>query len=351
MKTGISIYLSSGQEKNQEVIKKAVLAGVTYGFTSLHIPEEEYGDYKDKVLQLLKTCADAGIGLMMDVDNKTPGRLGIGRMEELTELGVRSIRLDYGFSEKEILELSKSFHIVWNASTISFADIRKWERLGADPGRFAACHNFYPKPYTGLSLSKVKEINGRLKSFGFETQSFVPGDGILRGPIFEGLPTVEDHRNKKEKLMENMLELYRADSDIVLVGDVDLTDQNWAALQAVSEGIIPLHAEFYDGFRDLALDIRGRVNHDRPDSSEFIIRSAESRSWFAERAISPQNTIECQEGSICISNDGYLRYKGEIEICRCKRPADERVNVIGRVREEDLGLLRFIENGMGFKIV
>ena len=48
MKTGISIYLSSGLEKNEEVIGKAKVAGVTYGFTSLHIPEEEYSDYKEK---------------------------------------------------------------------------------------------------------------------------------------------------------------------------------------------------------------------------------------------------------------------------------------------------------------
>ncbi len=223
--------------------------------------------------------------------------------------------------------------------------------MGADLCRFTACHNYYPKPYTGLSISSVKEINARLKNFGFETQSFVPGDKTFRGPIFEGLPTVEDHRNKKEKLMENMLELYDADSDVVLVGDVDITDESWSALKAISDGIIPIHAKFYDGFDNLASDISGRINHDRPDSSSYIIRSAESRAWFKEKEIPPQNTIECEAGSICISNDGYLRYKGELEICRCKRPADERVNVVGRIADEDLSLLPYIKNGMGFRIV
>lgn len=351
MKTGISIYLSSGPEKNEEVIHKAQSAGVTYGFTSLHIPEEEYSDYKEKVIHLLRLCRDAGISLMMDVDNETPERLGVKRMEDLITYGVGSIRLDYGFNDQEIVELSKNFQIVWNASTVSLSDVQKWEKLGADLSRFTACHNYYPKPYTGLSITSVKEINQRLKSFGFLTESFVPGDGVFRGPLYEGLPTVEDHRYKKEKLMENMLELYQADSDVVLVGDVDLREDSWKALKAVSDGIIPLRAEFYEGFEDIASEIRGRTNHDRPDSSSYLIRSVESRSWFKNRGVAAQNTIDCQEGSICLSNDGYLRYSGELEICRCKRPSDERVNVIGRVQDEDLGLIQYIKNGAGFSII
>jgi hypothetical protein len=77
----------------------------------------------------------------------------------------------------------------------------------------------------------------------------------------------------------------------------------------------------------------------------------ESRNWFKNRGIAAQNTIDCQKGSICLSNDGYLRYSGELEICRCKRPSDERVNVIGRVRDEDLGLIQYIKNGAGFSII
>ena len=350
MKTGISIYLSSDPEKNEEVIHKAKAAGVSYGFSSLHIPEEEYSDYKEKVLSLLKLCSHAGISLTMDVDNETPSRLGVKRMEDLTQYGVESIRLDYGFSDEEIVALSRSFNIVWNASTVSLSDVRKWEKMGADLSRFTACHNFYPKPYTGLSFDMVKEINQRLKQFGFVTEAFVPGDGILRGPLFEGLPTIEDHRNKKEKVLENMLELYRADCDVVLVGDVDLTENSWKSLKAASDGIIPIRAMFYEGASDIANEICGKINHDRPDSGSFVIRSVESREWFLKKDIPPRNTIPCEAGSICISNDDYLRYKGELEICRCERPADERVNVIGKVIDEDLGLLPYISKGAGFVI-
>ena len=37
--------------------------------------------------------------------------------------------------------------------------IQNWAAAGADFTRFAACHNYYPKPYTGLSLDRVKAVS------------------------------------------------------------------------------------------------------------------------------------------------------------------------------------------------
>lgn len=347
LKTGISIYLSSGIEKNEEVIRKAKEAGATYGFTSLHIPEEDYVDYKKSVRQLLDLTNDAKIELMIDVDGETPERLGLKRMEDLLDYGVTSIRLDYGFSDKEIVALSKHFNIVWNASTTSPFDIRKWKSLGADTSRFTACHNYYPKPYTGLNIGYVRDINFALKLAGYQVTSFVPGDNELRGPLKLGLPTIEEHRGQKESLAINMLELYKAKSDIVMVGDVNLSDNGWKEFKAVSDGVINLRAVLREGYTDLY----DRVAHERPDSSAFVIRAEESRGWYKNQSILPENTIDCEVGSICIGNDKYLRYKGELEICRKLRRSDEKVNVIGEICKEDLKYIPFIENGMGFKLV
>ncbi len=347
MKTGISIYLSSGIEKNEEVIRKAKNAGAAYGFTSLHIPEEDYNDYKKRVLELLNLAKSAGIELTMDVDGETSDRLGLKAMENLLDFGVTSIRLDYGFSDEDVVALSKHFKIVWNASTISPFDIKKWERLGADVSRFEACHNYYPKPYTGLSLKKVKEINSNLKLLGYNVSAFIPGDKDFRGPLYQGLPTIEDHRATKEQVALNMLQLYNVNTDIVMVGDVDLSDAGWSALKDLSDGYVRLGADLFNFGNELI----GKINHERPDSSPYIVRSQESRAWFKDTSIAPNNTVACRPGSICIGNDKYLRYKGEIEICRTERPADERVNVIGQVREDDLKYLPYICDGMGFMLV
>ena len=346
MKTGVSIYLSSGLEKNEEVIRKAELAGAAYGFTSLHIPEEEYDDYKEKVKSLLRLTNRAGIELTMDVDGNTPSVLGLNRMEDLLDYGVSSIRLDYGFSDEDVVTLSKHFNIVWNASTINPFDIRKWEKLGADVEKFTACHNYYPKPYTGLSIEDIEKTNQSLKYFGYSVSAFVPGDREFRGPLYLGLPTIESHRNDKENLVCNMLDLYYANTDIVMIGDIDISASNWDRLKDLSKGIVRLRARFIDA--TIANEIVGKLNHERPDSSSHIIRSQESRGWFSDKTISPCNTISCGIGAICIANDDYLRYKGELEISRKERPADNKVNVIGTIIEDDLKYLPYIKNNMGF---
>ena len=162
-----------------------------------------------------------------------------------------------------------------------------------------------------------------------------------------GLPTIEEQRSRKARVAYNMLELHRADSDIVVVGDVDLSEKGWQELKWLSDGVIPLKAKLNEGYENLY----GKIGHERPDSSEYIIRAEESRGWYKNVVIPAENTIACEAGYICIGNDNYLRYKGEIEICRMSRPADEKVNVIGKVDEGSLEYLPFIEKGMGFVLV
>ena len=194
MQTGISLYFSEGIEQNERTIERARAAGVTLAFTSLHIPEETGVAYADAARHLL-AC---------DVSPVTLDKLGCSRIEDLLDLGITTVRLDFGFNARETVELSHSFRIVFNASTISTEDIRAWQAAGADFTRFAASHNFYPKRYTALSIDEVRRINQRLTNLGFTTMGFVPGDGKLRGPLFEGLPTVEEHRDQKERVALNM---------------------------------------------------------------------------------------------------------------------------------------------------
>ncbi len=135
----------------------------------------------------MEQCRDAGINLIVDVSPVTLEKLGCTSFDELLSLGITYIRLDFGFTAEKTVELSEKFHIVFNASTISQEDIQDWAAAGADFTRFAACHNYYPKPYTGLSLDRVKEMNQRLKILGFTTMAFVramPGCAALSVKAF-----------------------------------------------------------------------------------------------------------------------------------------------------------------------
>jgi len=332
------------------MIERARRAGATMAFTSMHIPEEEGVDYRRDARHLLGVLRDAGMSLIVDVGPETCEKLGCSRIEDLADLGITHVRLDYGFSPEETVRLSRMFHIVCNASTVTKAELAAWRAAGADLSRFAACHNYYPKRFTGLALEDVRVMNERLAAFGFETIGFVPGDGDLRGPLHEGLPTVEAHRGQRNDVALNMLEMaFAAGCDTVLVGDPGLSDASWSRFSQVSAGYVELACSLDEGYGYLL----GQLHHDRPDSSAHVIRSQESRT-----SLRPTRIVEVDahagrarpRGSVAVSNSEYLRYEGELEIARVDLPGDTRMNVVGRVAEHDCRLLPYIRNGFGFKL-
>lgn len=350
MKTGISIYLSSPLQDIERTIERGAAAGARYAFTSLHIPEDGGAAYADKVRHVLSLLSARGIALIADVGPRTCDLLGLERIEDLRDLGLEYLRLDYGFSAQRVAELSDVFRIVVNTSTVSSDEIASWREAGADVTRFAACHNFYPKPYTGLALEDIARVNLRLAALGFEIMAFVPGDANVRGPVFEGLPTVEAQRGRASKVALNMLELaHGADCDIVLVGDPDLSDAGWAQFAQVSAGYVDLQCELEPGYAY----VRGQIHHDRPDSSVLIFRSQESRTTLKPDSV-PTDAgagLFRKAGSIAVSNSGYGRYEGELEIARVDLPGDERMNVAGHITPEAMELLPFIKRGFGVRFV
>ena len=344
MKIGFSIYLGTDRAKNEQIIQKAIDAKMKYAFTSLHIPEEQVSDYRTAIKELLAKCNAVGIKLIADISPHTLEKLECADYDSLLELGFDYIRPDFGYSDVEIVELSKKFHLVFNASTMNVDHVKEWEKLGADLTKFTACHNFYPKPLTGLSFKKVREMNQLFKSMGMMTMTFVAGNLDYREPLFLGLPTVEAQRHGDVFL--NILELLdEGASDIVLIGDIDVTDDIWARISDYHKGYISLSCNIraeYDFVKDI-------VHHDRPDSSDYVIRSQESRNYSCK--ILKDKPSERRIGAIFMSNEAYLRYEAELEIARVDLEIDERVNVIGEVVDTDKQYLPYIKEGMGFKLL
>jgi len=344
VKLGFSIYIGTGKQKNIEVINKAAKTGMKVAFTSLHIPEESNVDFLSQTADILAACKNAGIEVMADVGPRTVEKLKLKSINELKDLGIQYIRIDYGFSVDEIIRLSKIINVVFNSSTLLPREIVMFKAAGTDLTKFAACHNFYPKPKTGLSLEKVTKINEHHSGSQITTMAFVPGDGIRRGPLHEGLPTVEEHRDMP--VLEAALQLFtQSSTDIVLIGDIDVKDQTWKQLSDLAKGIVRLRVELLPMYKHLA-DI---VHHDRTDSSEYVIRSVESRMYASTgKSITAIGTDKINTGDILISNELYKRYSGELEIARCAMDGSPKINVIGRIAEDDLVYLPYIHEGMGF---
>ena len=63
-----------------------------------------------------------------------------------------------------------------------------------------------------------------------------------------------------------------------------------------------------------------------------------------------ENTVERPLGTITVDNEKYERYQGEIQIAKRNLPADEKVNVIGRIKKDDRLLLQYMYGGSKFQI-
>ncbi|NLC54743.1 MAG: DUF871 domain-containing protein [Erysipelothrix sp.] len=339
---GMSIYLQTAREKNIELLNKGISHGIDYVFTSLNIPEGRKDNINEDLYHLIQLCNQSNVKLFVDISPKVLKSFNLTSLSQLSEIGLKTVRIDYGFSAEELVECSKTMEVVLNASTLKKDYIENLKEKGLNFNNVIACHNYYPKVYSGLDLEDVKILNQMYASYGIRTISFVAGDE-KRAPLFEGLPTVEDHRNLN--FLESVLSsYYDLNSDIVMVGDVDLTDKHWNQFADYRNKIVKLNCEI-DQDHTYLYD---EIFHDRSDNSNYVIRFVESRSEkFIQTDIKAKNTVARKKGDLCISNECFGRYCGEVEICKEDLPRDFRVNVIGRIVKEDLNLLSYIKKGQG----
>ncbi len=317
-------------------IQWAAENGVKLAFTSLHIPEES-GELAILAKKLLKTAKECGIEVYADVSSKTPGHLGLCSLQDLESLGVAGLRLDDFFDHQTIIKLASQYKIALNASIIFEEALLALLEGGLASNQLIAWHNFYPRRETGLDETFFKEQNDLFKRFGIPVSAYIPGDGQKRGPLFEGLPTLEKHRNIDP--FAAALELYQLGVADVYVGDPEVS------------GELLLKLVHYDVNKAVPIRTTGKLEGDyrvRPDFARDVIRLMDTRS---SGTVPPYNTIERPAGTVTMDNDCYGRYRGEVQITRNDLPSDERVNVIGRVIEADIPLLSYIQPGQLIKLI
>lgn len=341
---GYSVYPSTFIE-NKKQLSSLFLEGSAV-FTSLHISEEMDEGYVKKVEEMMDFLKKTGYKVIADVSKRS---LDVFHEKDLKSLAKRLridvLRIDYGFSEEEMLETAKVVPICLNASTITEEFAEKLKTTGS---HFYAMHNFYPRPETGLDGEQFMERNEMLRSYGIEVMAFIPGRSSLRGPIFEGLPTLEKHRGVMPYLsFIEMQERYKI-SDI-FVGDGVLSDEEAEKLKVLMERrVYPVKASLKEEHRNLYdTDFTVRI-----DSPKEIIRIQESREYATRgETINPRDTHARPRGSITLDNERYKRYTGEVQILRQDFKEDERVNVIGHIHEDDLDVLDLIPNGSKLRLV
>ena len=346
---GFSVFMNADLTTTDiDAIEEMALQGFSGIFTSMHIPEDDAASYRQRLTTLGEIAKKNRLSLIVDISGEALAKAGFSYKElnELTDRGVTGLRMDYAIDNQTIAQLSRKITISLNASTLTEKDINELNTYQADFSNLEAWHNYYPRPETGLDKEWFQAKNQWLKQQGFLVQAFVAGDANKRGPLYQGLPTLEAHRSMSP--FAAALELLRDCAvDAVYIGDGIVTPaslkqfSSYLADQTVLLRTKDIGSAYYQ-------HILGE-HESRQDEARDVIRSANAR--FAEvPLISPETAQKRVVGAVTIDNQDYLRYMGEIQICKRILPADDKVNVAAQVIEEDLPLLQQIKAGMRFKI-
>ncbi|WP_306483057.1 MupG family TIM beta-alpha barrel fold protein [Anaerococcus sp.] len=319
---GFSLYFDRDFDLENEISK---YEGFDILFTSIHYPDED--NTFEKFLDLCDKSIDKDFRICVDLNKNV-----LSRNSKLMDMDL-ILRLDYGFTTKEIAELSKNNRISINASTIDREYLDEILAFGANTDNILAIHNYYPLEFTGLGGDYLKKRNNLFKSLGIEAIAFVPGSENLRGPIYRSLPTLESQRLKCPYL--SFVELnrkYGMDSIIIAEG---VDDRNISYIR--------------DFHKDKKISLKVKMNDEfnyikgfkqRMDLSEYILRN--EREY---RKVEAASSFYAKRGDILILNEKAGRYSGEIEICkRDLGPVEER-NLIGEVDAKHIELIDYIKGG------
>lgn len=323
---GISVYL---ENFNKEYILK--FPEGTFVFVSAHMPEDILKDnFKEKIDEIFNFLIENKYKIISDISPQALKKLKFESPAQMSkEFKIDYIRLDFGFEDK-ISELNKTTNIIINASTIREIDF---------PDNATFMHNFYPRKDTGLSRDNFEKMNSEIKLKNGKVFTFIPGNKLLRGPVYEQLPTLEEHRNKN--IFYTFLDMYRNENiDGVFVADCEIDDETIQNINTfISEGVINIKADMPEIYI-------GKNYQLRSDSGENLERLNNSR-WanIGEMDdIEPSNTIARPKGSITIDNKLYKRYMGEIAFVKNDLEADERVNVLATMDKELIDILKPLDN-------
>lgn len=340
---GFSIYPSTWQE-NRKQLSSLYQEGSAV-FTSLHISEEFSDAYVGQVEEMMAALKAIGYEVIADVSKRS---LEIFAEKTLADLGKRLqidvLRVDYGFTQEEILEAAESMPICFNASTLTEEEMQVLKRTGKS---FYAMHNFYPRPETGLDPEQFQKRNELMEKYGIGVLAFIPGGSQKRRPLFDGLPTLEKHRHQSPYVsFVDMMNGYGVKQ--IFVGDGLLTlEEAQPILTLLEEGVYTIPVASLE--KEDLLEKKFTVRIDSPKST---IRVQESREYATPgEVIEPYNTVERVLGSITLDNKEYGRYSGEVQILRESFKEDPRVNVIGMVHPDSVELLQNIPNGAKIRLI
>ncbi|MGC6769735.1 DUF871 domain-containing protein [Enterococcus sp. LJL51] len=358
-KLGISIYPErSTFEKDKAYLDLAHKYGYKRVFTSLL----QIKDDKEKVLAEFKKVVDYANSLdmevMVDINPALFEQLDIS-YDDLSffhEMGAYGVRLDIGFTGSEEAKMTRNpygIKIEINMSTgTSYID--NIMSYSPNTNNLLGSHNFYPHRYTGLGYEHFVYCSKQFRKYNVNTMAFVNSQTADFGPwpTSDGLCSLEDHRDLELATQVKHLVMTGLIDD-VLIGNAYASEEELKAMAEAFNADFPTikvdtEADITENERVCLFD---NMHSYRGDRSDYMLRSTMTRIYYKDKEFPAHNTRDIVKGDVLIDNVGYGQYKGETQIALKAMKNDGRVNVVGRISEDELFLLDFLKPWSSFKLI
>ncbi|WP_071131417.1 DUF871 domain-containing protein [Enterococcus timonensis] len=358
-KLGISVYPErSTFEKDAAYLDLAHQYGFKRVFTSLL----QIKDDQEKVLAGFKKVVDYANSLdmevMVDINPDLFGQLGI-TYDDLSffhKLGAYGVRLDLGFTGAEEARMTRNpygikIEINMSQGTNYVDNIMSYS---PNTNNLLGSHNFYPHRYSGLGYDHFVYCSEKFRKYNLNTMAFVNSHAATFGPwpTQDGLCTLEEHRELELATQVKHLMLTGLIDDIS-IGNAYASEEE---LQAMSEAFNAAYPSLKvvpaeDITEDERICLFENMHAYRGDRSDYLLRSSSTRVIYADKPFPAHNTVDMTRGDVLIDNVKFGQYKGETQIALLPMKNDGRVNVVGRVADDELFLLGFLKPWSNFKMI
>lgn len=357
---GISYYPDFYDDKKCiEILDYAYDLGYRVIFTSLIL--NDYGfentveGISEKTQFFLDYAAKKGIEVHADVTRKILYQLGasVEDLSKLEDLNIPVIRLDGGFDDDEVIQLTLNrldIRVEENLSNYRILSERL-ERVDEEGNidNYLACHNFYPRNDTGIRLEDAVKAAEIFQDYHVRTGIFIGSQASKSdlNQLGQSTMTVEAHRYLPSEVQ--LMELLSNEVfDYFIFGD---SHPSVEELQAVSQTfkdfikeerpIITIPCYFEDLPEEVLDTIQSTVFSVRTDVSDKVIRGTQTRGLIN---LEKDNIYERIKGAITIDNNESLRYGGELQIALENYPPTKNANVVGYVKPYARRLLPYLKN-------
>jgi len=358
-KLGISIYPERATfEQDKAYLDLAHKYGFKRVFTSLL---EITGD-KEEVLAGFKQSVDyansLGMEVMVDINPGLFGQLGISYddLSFFDQMGAYGIRLDLGFTGAEEARMTRNPYNIKIEINMSGGTSYVDNIMSYSPNKenLLGSHNFYPHRYTGLAFDHFVNCTKQFTQYNLNTMAFVNSHSATFGPwpTQDGLCSLEIHRDLEIATQVKHLKMLGGIYDIS-IGNAYASEEE---LKAMAEAFFAAEPVIKVVPRPTITENERKClfEHDhgyRGDRSEYMLRSTMTRITYKDLDFPAHDTDDIKRGDVLVDNVGYGQYKGETQIALKEMKNDGRVNVVGRISDDELFLLEFLKPWSSFKLI